>query len=91
MKVLVSLGVSGIIWVLALFVNKFATRRENKSQTASGSDAKGQTKPRIDASSKGTANTVEVNGGGVFCGGVFCGGLRCRPSRTKHEDPELGE
>lgn len=85
MKVLVSLGVSGIIWVLALSVNKFATMRENKAQTASGSNTMGQTKPRIDVSSKGTANSVEVNGGGVFGG---C--LRYRHDRTKIGDQELG-
>lgn len=85
MEVLVSLGVSGVIWVLALFVNKFATMRENKAQTAPSSDAKGETEPRTTASSTGTANTVGVNGGGVFGGR-----LRYRQGRTKLGDQELG-
>lgn len=85
MEVLVSLGVSGVIWVLALFVNKFATMRENKAQVASGSDAKVQTKSRIDAKPKGIASTVQVDNGGVFGGR-----LRYRHARTKLGDQELG-
>jgi hypothetical protein len=84
--VLVSLGVSVIIFILGFLVYRFVAIKESHAQVASSSGVKGKKRsPSSKARSGGTAKTTQMIGNGMFDG---C--LMFRQSRTKVEDQELG-